>query len=150
MNAEELMQRYSMSTHLENGAFCEKHYPACGAERAASGSIYYYVAPGERTAFHQIDCDEYWIYNLGAPLELWAAEPEGKLVVRRLGAEDGCEPMIYLPKGTVFASRLPEDAPDGTFLTCITVPRFSYEGFTLIGQEQMTERYPEAKHFYQD
>lgn len=39
-----------------------------------SGSIYYFVAPGEITEFHRIDCDEYWCYNAGSPLEVWSVK----------------------------------------------------------------------------
>lgn len=148
MTADELCRRFSMDAHIEKGSFAERHYPHDGAGRPASGSILYYVAPGERTQFHRIDCDEYWIYNLGAPLELWIVDTDGKTRKRMLGVEADCEPFVYLPKGVVFASRQSERAADGTFVTCITVPRFRYEGFTMLSEEEMREKYPETAAFY--
>lgn len=141
MTANELMQRFSMKAHPENGSFIEKHYANDYAYRAASGSIYYYVAAGERTEFHRIDCDEYWCYAAGSPLELWMIDECGAVSINRLGTEVGCEPMVYIRRGMIFASRNLRKDGDGTFLTCITVPRFSYEGFTLFSQEELLTHY---------
>ena len=149
MTAEELCRRFAMEPHPEHGAFSERHYEHLGKGRPASGSIYYYVAPDERTDFHRIDCDEYWCYNGGSPLELWVIAPDGGVSVRRLGIEDGCEPFVYLPKGAIFASRHGEAVTEGTFLTCITVPRFQYEGFELFEKEEILAEYPQVKGFYE-
>lgn len=150
ITAETLLQRYSMSDHPENGAFLERHYPHDGAERASSGSIYYYVAPGERTAFHRIDCDEYWCYVRGAALEVWAIAPDGALTVHRLGVDADCEPLLYLKKGVIFASRHADAANEGTFLSCITVPRFTYAGFEMFTPEKVQKFCPGAKAFFAD
>ena len=96
---EELMKYFSMEEHPENGQFVEKHYVNEGEDRAASGSIYYYVAPGEKTAFHRIDCDEYWCYVAGNTLDLWQVSPEGEISVVKLGIEEGAEPFVYVKKG---------------------------------------------------
>ncbi len=146
MTANELRKRWRMDPHAENGAFIETHYRDDSGERPASGSIYYYVSPDEKTEFHVIDCDEYWCYAEGSPLEIWMFSPDG-LSVKRLGTEEDCEPTVYIPKGTVFASR-GTGGEDGTFLTCITVPRFCYEGFTMIGKEEMLRRHPQSAAFF--
>lgn len=146
--AAELMKRYSMEEHVENGSFIERHYENTAPGRPASGSIYYYVAAGETTEFHCIDCDEYWCYAEGAPLEIWQFAPDSSLTVSLLGVGEGCEPAVYIPSGTVFASKHPSGSAGGTFLTCITVPRFSYDGFTLIPREQMLSQYPESSLFF--
>ncbi len=159
ITAEELMKRFSMEEHPENGQFVEKHYIHEGDGRAASGSIYYYVAPGEKTAFHRIDCDEYWCYVAGAALELWQVSPEGEVSVVNLGIEEGAEPFVYVKKGMIFASRHSEKTLaqqkdcgqplQGTFLTCITVPRFTYDGFEMFPEEEMVKKYPQTTEFYQ-
>ena len=146
--AEALKNRFCMTEHPENGCFLENHYPHTGSGRAASGSIYYYVAPGESTQFHVIDCDEYWCHTAGVPLEIWMVSPDQSLTVRHLGTEDGCEPMIYIPKGVMFASRNVSADRDGTFLTCITVPRFSYAGFALFSEDEVLRRCPSCKPFF--
>lgn len=148
ITAEKLMERYSMRRHPENGAFTEAHYPHEGADRAASGSIYYYVGPGERTAFHRIDCDEYWCWVCGSTLDVWIIAPDGSLTIRRLGVEDGCDPLLYLKKGMLFASAHADAVGEGTFVTCITVPRFEYAGFEMLGEEAVLAVCPEAKAFF--
>ena len=146
ITAEELMRRYSMSPHAENGSFIERHYEADPSMRAASGSIYYYVAPGERTEFHRIDCDEYWCFTAGAPLSIWTIDEKGEISVSRFGTEEGCEPVIYFRKGLIFASKNLSD--EGTFLSCITVPRFSPEGFEMFTKDEITSAYPDTKSFF--
>ena len=148
MTAKELAERYHLTAHPENGSFLERHYENVGEGRAASGSIYYYVAEDERTAFHRIDCDEYWCYNAGSPLDVWQIDPKGGLTVTRLGTDEGCEPLLYVRTGTLFASRHGEAYADGTFLTCITVPRFRYEGFTMLSREEVLELCPAAEEFF--
>ncbi len=149
MTAEELMSRFSMEKHIENGAFAERHYVHEGEGRPASGSIYYYVAPGEATQFHRIDCDEYWSFNHGAPLEVWQFSPGGALTVTMLGTEPGCEPLVYIKSGVIFAARHRAGGSEGTFLTCITVPRFTYDGFELIGEDRMREAFPASAAFFE-
>lgn len=146
---EGLLRRYGLQGHIENGAFVECNYPAEGAQRPASGAIYYYVSPTEYTKFHVIDCDEYWGYITGSPLEIWQISEDGRLTTVRLGIEPGCEPLVYLKKGVIFASRRFRKEQEGTFLSCITVPRFTYEGFTLIEDDEIQRRYPETKAFFE-
>lgn len=143
------MKRFSMEEHPENGSFVEKHYIYEGPGRAESGSIYYYVAAGEKTEFHRIDCDEYWCYNAGATLDIWKVDLDGKISITKLGIEEGAVPFVYLGKGEIFASRHEIKPEEGTFVTCITVPRFSYDGFEMFTKEQMTDKYPETKKFYE-
>ena len=147
MTADALAKRFGLQPHPENGSFRELHYESTEA-RPASGSILYYVAPGERTLFHVIDCDEYWCCAAGAPVELWLIAPDGTLSVRTLGVETDCEPFIYIPAGVCFAARHVCGASDGTLVTCITVPRFRYEGFTMLSREETLARCPEAAGFF--
>lgn len=150
MTAEELFQKFEMSAHPENGAFAERHYTHEGVGRASSGSICYYVATGEKTEFHRIDCDEYWCYTAGSTLEVWQVDADGELKITLLGTEGKAEPFVYIKRGTVFASKHPRGAANGTFLVCITVPRFSYDGFELIPKERMMEKYPAAVPFFEE
>lgn len=150
MRAEQLIERYGMENHVENGLYIERHYVSKGSARPASGSIYYYVKPGERTQFHKIDCDEYWIFNAGATLELWVIGLDGKLEIKNCGIEEGAEPTIRLAAGEIFASRLQADASDGTFITCITVPRFTYDGFQMYEKEEITKTYPDTQKFWEE
>ena len=137
-----------MQGHEENGLYLEQHYLNESSSRAASGSTLFYVPKGESTLFHRIDCDEYWCYHAGAPLETWTISPDGKLNIEKLGIDEGCKPFIYFPKGAVFGSRSPKSSGDGTFFTCITVPRFSYSTFELLDREQVTALCPGADAFW--
>ena len=150
MTAKELTERFGMSAHPENGAFIERHYAHEGSGRAESGSIYYYVGPEELTAFHVIDCDEYWCYAEGSALEIWIVDPaDGRVEVKCLGVDGGCEPFVYIRRGLIFASRHRDKSADGTFITCITVPRFDYEGFTMIPDSEVREKYPLTEKFFE-
>lgn len=149
MRAEELMKRYEFDPHEENGLFVERNYEVVGEERAASGCIYYYVRPGERALFHQIDCDEYWCFNAGATLELWIIGTDGKLSIKRLGLEEDAEITVRFAAEEIFAARLDESAVDGTFLTCITVPRFDASAYILYEKEKITEMYPATLKFWE-
>lgn len=144
MTAKELMEKFSMSPHPENGAFVEKHFEHEGDGRASSGSIYYYVAPNEHTAFHKIDCDEYWCYVCGSPLTLCCIDEDGTISYAKLGIEEDCSPMYYFKKGVTFAS-INSCSEDGTFVTCITVPRFTYDGFEMFSDEEILAKYPEIQ-----
>ena len=148
ITAEELKKRFGLEKHPENGAFLEKHYESDPMERAASGSIYYYVGPDEITEFHVIDCDEYWCYVAGAPLQLWQIDSQGNSSVTMLGVNEDCLPFVYIKAGTLFASRHGRGEKEGTFLTCITVPRFDYRGFRIIGREEIMKFNPNLRAFY--
>lgn len=147
MKAKDLFSRFSMESHLENGSFLERHYKSDTAGRADSGSIYYYVAPGEITKFHRIDCDEYWCHNAGSDIEIWSFTQDGTLKKHILGTSETAEPLAFFKSGEIFAARLSEESQDGAFITCITVPRFSYEGFEIIEYEKMAELFPESSGF---
>ena len=150
MTAEKLKERFCLTAHPENGSYAECHYPCSSDSRAMSGSIYYYVAPGELTKFHVIDCDEYWCYTAGSALDVWLIDEAGTVSVKKLGTEPGCEPLIYVKKGVIFASKHVGKVNDGTFLSCITVPRFSPEGFKMLSDEYIAANYPETKDFFSE
>lgn len=148
MRAEDAAMSYSMRPHEENGSFVERHYAARGDGRPASGSIYYYLAKDEVSNFHVIDCDEYWVWSAGSPLETWTIAEDGSLERKILGLGPGMEPMVFFPSGSFFAARHRGDADDGTFVTCITVPRFHYEGWRLVPQDEVVARCAEAADFF--
>lgn len=149
MRADELIKRYPVDPHAENGVFIERHYESDKPGRADSGSIYYYVAPGEITKFHRIDCDEYWCFNAGSDIEVWSFTEEGVLKKHTLGISEHAEPVVFFRRGEIFASRLSKNSDDGSFITCITVPRFTYEGFEIFEKERMIKLYPESSDFWE-
>lgn len=149
MRAEELVKQYRMFPHEECGYFLERHYEDKHSDRPASGAIYYYLGPEEKSNFHVIDCDEYWVHNAGTPLEIWLIAVDGVLTKKLLGVGLGLEPMVHIPAGTIFGAKHLAGAEDGAFVTCITVPRFKYEGWRLVPQEEVLAKCQDAKGFFE-
>lgn len=151
VTAEELARRFGLRTHCEHGSFLETHYPCEGAERPLSGSMYYYLAGGEYSLFHRLDCGEYWTFHAGSPLEIWMLSPDGALTVKTLGVGAEQSPAIYVPEGTLFGTRHRGSPEEGTFLSCITVPRFRYEGSELReDKDALLEKHPQLAPFFED
>lgn len=151
MRADELALRFHMEPHVEGGSFLELDEPTpMGASRAASGVIYYHLGAGEFSDFHVLDADEYWLWHAGSPLELWLADENG-VQVKRLGTDAESEPCVLLRAGTVFGARhVSGEADDGTFVSCVTSPRFSYEFYRILPKAEMLCKYPAAALFYRD
>lgn len=149
MKADELIKYFPMEKHVENGLFLVNNPPCDSHERQPSGCMYFYYYPNSDSKFHRLDCNEYWIYSAGAVLEMWLISPNGKLEVKKLGAEAGAQPTILVEAGTIFAGRHKKMVDDGTFLTNITVPRYSDDGFEIISKEDVIKLCPEAEAFWE-
>ena len=150
MKADELIKKYNFRPHPEDGLFTVQHYRYDKEGRASSGSIYYYVFPDIDTRFHIVDCDEYWVYVAGSPLQLWLIDPQGKLSVKLLGVEGEANPMYFIPKGSIFAGRHEKGAEDGTFMSAITVPRYNEENsLKLLSKEEVLAICREAGAFWE-
>ncbi len=148
MTAKEMTGRYPFSEHREHGLYSERNAAQAGAGRASSGYMYYYLRPGETTVFHRIDCDEYWSHNAGAEVELFVIGVGRTLKILRLGTTTGAEPTVLVEKGSVFAARLGRSAADGSFVTCITVPRYDPSGLRCFSREEILSLCPEAAVFW--
>lgn len=153
LKASDIVGGYMHKTHEENGMYVERHYASEGPERPASGCIYYSLAPDEVSMFHVIDCDEYWVWSAGSPLEIWQVAPDGKLSKDLLGigkAPSGelMQPTVLIRAGTIFAAKHLSGADDSTFISCITVPRFRYEGWRLVEKDEVVKLCPEAAGFF--
>ena len=151
MRADELARRFNMEAHVEGGSFLELDEPVpAELGRAPSGVIYYHLGSGEYSDFHVLDSDEYWLWHAGTPLEIWMVDEAGKLQVRRLGVDEASEPCLLLRAGVIFGARhVPGDCGDGTMVSCVTVPRFSYEFYRILPREEMIEKYPETAAFFE-
>jgi len=150
MRADELAARFSLEPHVEGGSFVEMNEAVPeGMERAPSGVIYYHLGSGEHSDFHVLDSDEYWLWHAGSTLEIWIVGDDGSMCIRRLGAEKGAEPCILIKAGVVFGARHTAGAGDGTFVSCVTVPRFSYEHYRILPKTEMLEKYPDSSAFFE-
>lgn len=143
VSADELARQLNMQPHEEGGAFLELESQGA-SERKPSGSIYYYLPQGAVSDFHVIDCDEYWTHSAGDVLELWVIDEKGELSVQRLGVAADANPLVKVTAGCIFAARHAGERADGTFVSCITVPQFRYEGWRLVSREDALSRCPAA------
>ena len=150
MKANDLCKNYPMQEHVEHGRFFSINPAPEKDTRPASGCIYYYYYPSSSSEFHSIDCDEYWVFNAGASLDLWLISREGALTVKRLGLNPGEDPAFCVKAGTVFAGRHPFKSEDGTFMTMITVPRYTDDGFKHYKKEDVLELCPAAVDFWKE
>lgn len=150
IRADELAKRFGMEPHVEGGSFVELDDPLpAGAPRAASGVIYYHLGAKEYSDFHVLDSDEYWLWHAGTPLEIWSIDEKEGLRISRLGIDDESEPCVLLRAGEIFGARhLRGDCADGTLVSCVTVPRFSYASYRILPKEEMLEKYPETAAFF--
>ena len=142
----ELKEAYALSPHPEGGWFAEVYTaPFMQGGRALAGSIYFMLCGNEISHFHQIDCDEIWYYHEGCGLKITVLQG-GKCETLLLGADPaaGQRAMAVIPAGAVFAAQN-IDTDGFTFLSCATTPAFSYEGFRLIGRQELRERFPFAE-----
>ncbi len=141
---EALKREYGLKIHPEGGWFAEDY--TCGDKadgRALMGSIYFLLDGAELSHFHQIDCDELWYYHEGCGLLLTLLyRGEKQQIV--LGADPalGQKMAVLIPKGAIFAAEN-LNWSKYTFLSCATAPQFSYEGFRLVGREELKRDWPE-------
>ena len=149
MRADELAVRFNMEPHVEGGTFVELNDPVPeGMGRAPSGVIYYHLGSHEFSDFHVLDSDEYWLWHAGDPLEIWMILPDGRLATCRLGVDAQSQPCVLLKAGVIFGARHLKGAADGTFVSCVTSPRFSYESYRILPKEEMLEKYPVTAPFF--
>ena len=152
MRAEELAKRFNMDPHVEGGSFVEldeadERFPG----RAPSGVIYYHLGKDEFSDFHVLDSDEYWLWHAGSPLEIWMIGEGGKLEIKRLGVDVQSEPCVLIRRGVIFGARhVKGDREEGTMVSCVTVPRFSYESYRILPRAEITEKYPETERFFEE
>ena len=145
----DIIGRFGLEPHVEGGAFRELYRDGQRGEgREASGVIYYYLGPEEHADFHVLDSDEYWLYHGGAPLEVWMIGADGSLTVETLGLGEGAEPCVLVKGGVIFGARHPANAQDGTLVSCVTVPEFSYEQYRILSKEETLACCPDCEAFW--
>ena len=143
------IKRLGLVPQEEGGLVGENHYFSKAPGRAESGSAYYYIYSDTATAFHKLDCDEYWTYHTGADLEMWLLKENGRLDIRLLGISEKAVPCIFVERGTIFGTRHKKGCTEGTLVSNITVPRFDQSGFTVVSSEDVIRLNSDCKNFYE-
>ena len=139
LRTEVLKKTYNLRPHEEGGSFSEVYTsPQAKNGRSLAGSIYFLLDSKEVSQFHQIDCDEIWYFHEGCGMDISILEPNGDMSHVLLGndIEKGQRAMAIIPKGAIFsATNL--DNGGYTFVSCVTVPKFSYDGFRLVPEDEI-------------
>ena len=141
---QELKEYYKLEQHPEGGWFSECYTSqATEPGRAFAGSIYFLLAGKDISHFHRIDCEEVWYFHEGGGLKITTIDESGRVETIRLGSnmENGENVMAVIPKGVIFASQT-TDPESYCFVSCMTAPKFSYDGFELIEREELKALFP--------
>lgn len=130
--ADRLIQALDLSAHPEGGWYRETwRSPVRIGERAAGTAILFLLKAGERSAWHQVDADEIWLWHVGAALELHMADAHGSSGKRAVIGPDvlaGQAPQVLIPAAHWQAAR----ASQGwALVSCIVTPGFEFSGFKL-------------------
>ncbi len=142
LRTDVLKKTYNLVPHEEGGSFSEVYTSAEEKKgRSLAGSIYFLLDSGEVSQFHEIDCDEIWFFHEGCGMKICILAPNGDVSHIYLGndVEKGQRAMAIIPKGAIFSA---VNLDDGgyTFVSCVTVPKFSYDGFRLVPADEILQR----------
>jgi hypothetical protein len=131
--AADIIRLLELKPHPEGGYFREtfRDRRTVAGGRAASTAIYFLLARGERSHWHQVDAVEIWHHYAGAPLRLEIAAAEHGPVERLVLGPDlgnGERPQAVVP---AMAWQAAESLGDWTLCGCTVAPGFDFSGFTL-------------------
>ncbi|AYO95243.1 MULTISPECIES: cupin domain-containing protein [Xanthomonas] len=133
--AAALIRSLDLAPHPEGGHYRRVHASARqvtdnGQTRPAMTAIRFLLSAGECSAWHRVDAEETWHWQLGDALELLTYDTCTEQVQRVIvdAAERG-EPMHVVPAGCWQAAR---SLGDFTLVGCTVSPGFVWEGFALL------------------
>ncbi|AOY66250.1 cupin domain-containing protein [Xanthomonas euvesicatoria pv. euvesicatoria] len=133
--AAALIRSLDLAPHPEGGHYRRIHASARqvtdnGQTRPAMTAIRFLLSAGECSAWHRVDAEETWHWQLGDALELLIYDTCTEQVQRVIvdAAERG-EPMHVVPAGCWQAAR---SLGDFTLAGCTVSPGFVWEGFALL------------------
>ena len=131
-DAREIIARLELEPHPEGGWYRQTWRARAVPEgRAAGTAIHFLLEAGQRSHWHRIDAAELWLFHAGAPLRLrTAAADAGPVATVTLGPEvlAGHRPQHLVQPGEWQAA---EADAGWTLVSCVVVPGFRFEGFTL-------------------
>jgi uncharacterized protein len=136
MNARELVRTLSLKPHPEGGWYREVYrsrtrVTAPGGDRSALTTIYYLLEHHQRSRWHVVCADELWHFYYGAPLEVFAYDPDSQVPSRQVldHPTAGREPVAIIPAGVWQAAR---SLGDYTLVGCSVAPGFEFADFRLV------------------
>ena len=131
-----------LERHPEGGWFRETwrsdvtfEPPGYGGGRSSATAIYFLLAAGEESRWHQVRSAEIWLWHAGGPLELTIGgtgpDPSGEPEVLTVGpdVDAGQHPQVVVPAGAWQAARPAGDRD--VLVSCIVSPGFDFADFEL-------------------
>lgn len=136
--ARQLIDELGLQPHPEGGHYREVFRSTQAVSRAGDGaarvaltSIYFLLAQGERSRWHQVSADEAWHHCEGAALRLLSFGPDGGpgrvTVLGPVGA--GSAPVHVVPADHWQAA---QSMGDFTLVACSVGPGFDFADFRLL------------------
>ena len=136
MDAAELVRTLALKPHPEGGWYREVYrsrmrVTAPSGDRSALTTIYYLLERHQKSRWHVVGADELWHFYYGAPLELFAYDPDSRVASRQVldHPTAGREPVAIIPTGVWQAARC---LGDYTLVGCSVAPGFEFADFRLI------------------
>ena len=147
---QELKDHYKLEQHPEGGWFNECFTSSESKnKRTLAGSIYFLLEKDEISHFHKIDCEEIWYFHEGCGMRITVLDESGRNdYILGNDIYNGAEAMVAIPKDAIFAAEN-LDHNSYTFVSCVTTPKFSYDGFKLINKNELKALYPDYKDLLQ-
>ena len=147
-SAEDVVRMLQLAPLLGEGGWFRRI--AEGEERAgfADGprgfaTIYALFTPQAFSALHRLTMDEIWCFHAGDGLDSLRLHPDGHGEWVRLGLDvnAGERPQDVVPAGVWQGARV---VPGGRWVlvTCVTVPDFRWDAFTLGEARALSSAYP--------
>jgi predicted cupin superfamily sugar epimerase len=137
----ELIDSLKLTPHPEGGHFGEVHRSRLTVSpdddrgvRASLTVIYFLLARGERSAWHEIASDEVWHHCEGDTLDLLVIDPETMSLEQHVLGPGGT-PLAPVPAGHWQAART---RGAYTLVSCVVGPGFDYHDFRLLRDDAAT------------
>jgi uncharacterized protein len=133
LSATDMIRLLDLKPHPEGGHYRQtfQDQRTIDGRRPASTAIYFLLARGERSHWHEVDAVEVWHYYAGAPLRLETAAGErgpSEHVTLGNNLAAGERPQAVVPAHVWQAA---ESLGDWTLVGCTVAPGFQFEGFRL-------------------
>ncbi|TCC62292.1 cupin domain-containing protein [Kribbella pittospori] len=103
-----------------------------GGTRASATAIYFLLAPGEESRWHQVRSAEIWLWHSGGPLTLEYGDTPETAEAVTLGPDvhAGQQPQVVIPPNAWQAARPADDEP--VLVSCVVSPGFDFADFRML------------------
>jgi uncharacterized protein len=139
MDKPALAELLGLESHPEGGWYRETwksevefEPDGYGGTRASATAIYFLLAPGEESRWHQVRSAEIWLWHSGGPLTLEYGEtPEAaEAVILGPDVRTGQQPQVVIPPNAWQAARPAGDEP--VLVSCVVSPGFDFADFRML------------------